>query len=89
MHRVHIAEAISANAARFSHAVRRIINGKVLNAGQTCIAPGQMLKPKDAIPRFIAEARDILTTQYPDGAAGTTSPASQRTGASPACRNSS
>ena len=45
--------------------------------------------PKDAIPRFIAEARDILKTQLPDGAAGTTSPASQRTGASPACGNSS
>ena len=29
-----------------------------------------MLLPKDAILRFIAEARDILKTQYPDGAAG-------------------
>ena len=63
VHRVRIAEAISANVARFSHAVPRIINGKVLNAGQTCIAPGQVLKPKDAIPRFIAEARDSLKTQ--------------------------
>ena len=62
VHRVRLAEAISANAARISNAVRRIINGKVLNAGQTCIAPGQVLKPKDAIPRFIAEARDILKT---------------------------
>ena len=61
--RVHIAEAISANAARFSHAVRRIINGKVLNAGQTCIAPDYVLLPKDAIPRFIAEGKDILKTQ--------------------------
>ena len=26
--------------------------------------------PKGAIPRFIAEARDILRTQHPDGAAG-------------------
>ncbi len=59
-----------ANAARFSNAVRRIIAGKVLNAGQTCIAPDYVLLPEAAIPRFIAEAKDVLKKQYPEGAAG-------------------
>lgn len=55
--------------ARFTHAVRRIIVGKVLNAGQTCIAPDYVLLPRAAMPRFIATARTILSEQYPQGAA--------------------
>lgn len=64
-----ITAATCANEARFTHAVRRIVVGKVLNAGQTCIAPDYVLLPRAAMPRFIATARAILTQQYPEGAA--------------------
>lgn len=56
--------------ARFANAVRRIVVGKVLNAGQTCIAPDYVLLPAAAMPRFIAVAQELLKQQYPDGAAG-------------------
>ncbi len=59
-----------ANEARFANAVRRIVAGKVLNAGQTCIAPDYVLLPSAAMPRFIATARAVLKKQYADGAAG-------------------
>ena len=59
-----------ANEARFVNAVRRIVVGKVLNAGQTCIAPDYVLMPAAAIPRFAAVAKEVLAKQYPDGAAG-------------------
>ena len=57
------------NDSRFFHAVNRILAGKTLNAGQTCIAPDYVLLPKDAIPKFIAVAKTILSTRYPEGAA--------------------
>lgn len=58
-----------ASPARFANAVRRIVAGKVLNAGQTCIAPDYVLLPAAAMPRFIAVAAEELKKQYPDGAA--------------------
>jgi coniferyl-aldehyde dehydrogenase len=64
-----ITAATCADDARFTHAVRRIMVGKVLNAGQTCIAPDYVLLPRAAMPRFITTARTILGQQYPDGAA--------------------
>ena len=64
-----ITAATCSNEARFTHAVRRILNGKVLNAGQTCIAPDYVLLPRAAMPRFITAARAILSQQYPEGAA--------------------
>jgi coniferyl-aldehyde dehydrogenase len=64
-----ITPATCASEARFTHAVRRIIVGKVLNAGQTCIAPDYVLLPRAAMPRFITTARTILSEQYPEGAA--------------------
>lgn len=64
-----ITAATCSDEARFSHAVRRIVVGKVLNAGQTCIAPDYVLLPRAAIPRFISTARTVLSEQYPQGAA--------------------
>ena len=60
----------AADPKRFRNAVRRIVVGKALNAGQTCIAPDHVLLPRAAIEPFIAEARVVLRAQYPDGAAG-------------------
>jgi coniferyl-aldehyde dehydrogenase len=39
------------------HAVERILAGKLLNAGQTCIAPDYVLLPRAASPSLRAQAR--------------------------------
>lgn len=50
-------------------AARRILLGKCLNAGQTCIAPDYVLLPESALAEFIAAARDEVRRMYPAGAA--------------------
>jgi coniferyl-aldehyde dehydrogenase len=50
-------------------AARRIIWGKCLNAGQTCIAPDYVLLPESVVSAFIAAARDEVRRLYPAGAA--------------------
>lgn len=61
--------AIIGPGARFDHAVERIIFGKLVNAGQTCIAPDYVLLPRAEVPRFISAARDTVARLYPDIAA--------------------
>jgi acyl-CoA reductase-like NAD-dependent aldehyde dehydrogenase len=51
-------------------AARRIIWGKCLNAGQTCIAPDYALLPEGLEQAFVDAARDEVRRLYPDGAAG-------------------
>lgn len=58
--------AIIGPGARFEHAVERIVFGKMVNAGQTCIAPDYVLLPRADVPRFIAAARDAAARLYPD-----------------------
>ena len=48
------------------HAVARILAGKCLNAGQTCIAPDYVLLPADRIPGFIEQAKREFASSYPD-----------------------
>jgi coniferyl-aldehyde dehydrogenase len=48
-------------------AARRIIWGKSLNAGQTCIAPDYVLLPEDRVQAFVDAARDEVRRLYPDG----------------------
>lgn len=57
--------AIIGPDARFEHAVERILVGKLLNAGQTCIAPDYVLLPRARIPAFVVAARAIVATLYP------------------------
>src|SRR5262245_14079038 len=52
-------------------AARRIIWGKSLNAGQTCIAPDYVLLPEDQMQTFVGAARDEVRRLYPDGALST------------------
>lgn len=47
------------------HAVERILAGKCLNAGQTCIAPDYVLLPPESIDGFIALARSEFSDGYP------------------------
>ncbi|MGE0873922.1 MAG: coniferyl aldehyde dehydrogenase [Burkholderiales bacterium] len=52
-----------------AHAVQRILAGKLLNAGQTCIAPDYVLLPRGLVPDFVSAARDEARRAYPAGLA--------------------
>jgi coniferyl-aldehyde dehydrogenase len=52
--------------ARFEHAVERIVLGKLVNAGQTCIAPDYVLLPRSELARFVSVAREATARLYPD-----------------------
>ncbi len=58
--------AIIGPGARFEHAVERIVFGKLVNAGQTCIAPDYVLLPRAQVDAFIATARKVAAKLYPD-----------------------
>ena len=58
--------AIIGPDARFDHAVERIIYGKCVNAGQTCIAPDYVLLPRTRQQEFIDRARAVFARMYPD-----------------------
>ncbi len=46
-------------------AVERIMVGKLMNAGQTCIAPDYVLVPEGREQAFVAAARAVVTKCYP------------------------
>lgn len=48
-------------------AARRIAFGKVLNAGQTCVAPDYLLIQRGVRDKFIAEYRKALVSFFPRG----------------------
>jgi len=58
--------AILGPGARFEHAVERILLGKLVNAGQTCIAPDYVLLPRADVARFVSAAREVAARLYPD-----------------------
>lgn len=58
--------AIIGVAANFAKAVERIVVGKTLNAGQTCIAPDYVLLPEGREDEFVAQARRVVARCYPD-----------------------
>ncbi len=47
-------------------AVKRILFAKLMNAGQTCIAPDYIFVPENRIDRFIQTARTVAQQLYPD-----------------------
>ena len=51
--------------ARFAHAVERIVFGKLLNAGQTCIAPDYVLLQRAHVADFVDAARAVVARFYP------------------------
>jgi len=51
------------------HAVERILAGKLLNAGQTCIAPDYVLLPRPQVDAFVELARHHARRSYPAGLA--------------------
>ncbi len=44
----------------------RVLVGKLMNAGQTCIAPDYVLLPAGREEAFLAAARRVVSTCYPD-----------------------
>jgi coniferyl-aldehyde dehydrogenase len=58
--------AIVGPGARFDKAVERIVFGKLVNAGQTCIAPDYVLLPRARMGEFAAAAARAVTTMYPN-----------------------
>ena len=58
--------AIVGPGASFARAVERIVVGKCLNAGQTCIAPDYVLLPQGREAEFVAAARQVVARCYPE-----------------------
>lgn len=50
-------------------AARAVMAGKLMNAGQTCIAPDYVLVPRRLRDAFVGEARAAARSLYPDPAA--------------------
>jgi coniferyl-aldehyde dehydrogenase len=46
-------------------AARRVAFAKLLNAGQTCVAPDYMLIPRSHVDEFVAELRKAVAAMYP------------------------
>ena len=63
--------AIIGPGARFENAVERIVVGKTMNAGQTCIAPDYVLLPRERLGEFVESARATVARLYPDLRANT------------------
>ena len=58
--------AIIAPGYPLAHAAQRIMFGKCLNAGQTCIAPDYVLVPEGTTEKFVQEAGRAAQELYPD-----------------------
>ena len=46
-------------------AVERMMFGKFLNAGQTCVAPDYVFVPREKVDEFIAVAKKVVSRRYP------------------------
>jgi coniferyl-aldehyde dehydrogenase len=58
--------AIVGPGADLAQAVERILVGKLVNAGQTCIAPDYVLLPRAQMDAFVAAAQATMARLYPD-----------------------
>lgn len=56
---------IITRSADISEAVQRIMTGKMLNAGQVCIAPDYLMVPEESLEQVIDEANHIVAQMYP------------------------
>ena len=56
---------IITRSADISEAVQRIMTGKMLNAGQVCIAPDYLMVPEEALEQVVDEASSIVAQMYP------------------------
>ena len=56
--------AIVDRSADLNMAVPRIVSGKLLNAGQTCVAPDYVLVPAERMVEFVSLARDAAQKMH-------------------------
>jgi coniferyl-aldehyde dehydrogenase len=59
--------AVVAPEYPIEHAVQRVLAGKLLNAGQTCIAPDYALVPRGQVSAFVEAAKRQAQGMYPKG----------------------
>lgn len=57
--------AILDASVQFDKAVPRLVWGKLLNSGQTCVAPDYALVPRDRVQDFLAAVKAEVNRQYP------------------------
>lgn len=57
--------AILSRGADLDLAAGRIMNGKLLNAGQVCLAPDYVLAPAEQVDAFVEAARRAVVTAFP------------------------
>jgi aldehyde dehydrogenase (NAD+)/coniferyl-aldehyde dehydrogenase len=57
---------VVAPSADFAHAAERVAAGKLLNAGQTCIAPDYVLVPRTRLEAFAKAIGFAVSRAYPD-----------------------
>jgi coniferyl-aldehyde dehydrogenase len=58
--------AIVAPGYDLAHAAERIATGKLLNAGQTCVAPDYVLLPRTEVDALVARLETIVKARYAD-----------------------
>ena len=56
---------IITRSADIGEAVQRIMVGKMLNAGQVCIAPDYLMVPEEALEQVVEKATKIVGDMYP------------------------
>lgn len=56
---------IITRSADIGEAVQRVMVGKMLNAGQVCIAPDYLMVPEEALEQVIEKATKIVGDMYP------------------------
>jgi len=61
--------AVVAPGYSLERAVPRILAGKLLNAGQTCIAPDHAFVPRERLEEFVEATRRRARVMHPDGLA--------------------
>lgn len=52
-------------SVQFDKAVPRLVWGKLLNSGQTCVAPDYALVPRERVADFLAAVKAEVNRQYP------------------------
>ena len=56
---------VISDTANLAEAMERIMVGKMLNAGQVCIAPDYVMLPEHKLDEAIAIAKDVVARMYP------------------------
>ena len=56
---------IISRSANFNEAVAKVVIGKLLNAGQLCVAPDYVFVPQESVEAFIAVAKAVVSKFFP------------------------